>query len=262
MTSALLGAVARRALSACCRHQARRPLMLASTRRRGLAPSSKPPVHVEALGATPMTTEGAVELYDSWAATYDEALRSWEYPAPTRVAETLRSFLDGDGHQAELDVPILDLGCGTGMAGEALRVAGFVGPLAGVDVSTKSLEIAAAKPGLYAETAPAAIDVALPFDDGSFGAAVSVGVLSYCHHFETLFSEVVRVCRPGSTVVVTHRNELWDSNNRGVRTASDQLEDQGKWKLVHVGEPEDYMPQNPDPNEQSKRIRIIAWKTC
>lgn len=45
------------------------------------------PVAVDALGATPKTAEGAKELYEVWAADYDEALVSWDYPAPRRVAE-------------------------------------------------------------------------------------------------------------------------------------------------------------------------------
>ena len=74
---------------------------------------------------------------------------SWEYPAPRRVAEILLQHGLKKGNTASL----LDLGCGTGMSGEALVEHGFEGPFTGVDISQKSLDwMQTNKPGVYAHT--------------------------------------------------------------------------------------------------------------
>merc|ERR1740121_2330851 len=67
------------------------------------------------LGEFPKTADGARQLYDSWAADYDAALRSWSYPAPKRTAALLAEYLP-----SVRDGVVLDAGCGTGLSGEAL----------------------------------------------------------------------------------------------------------------------------------------------
>eukprot|EP00729_Bicosta_minor_P002580 gene2580-7000_t len=211
-------------------------------------------IAVDALGAMPKTADGARELYDTWAATYEESLRSWEYPAPSRAAETLKE------HGVDSASRLLDLGCGTGMLGDALRETGFEGEIEGVDISQASLEFAMAKPGVYATTYAGSLDAPMSFlEDASYDAAVSVGVLSYVEDFATFFSETARACKPGATVVMTHRRSLWDADYRGVQAASNALVEAGEWTLEVVGDAEDYMPLNPDPTESAKKIRLLVW---
>ena len=68
-------------------------------------------------------TEGAVtdaaELYDNWAEEYEADLRAVGYAAPERCARALASA------DPMLSSPILDLGCGLGLSGEALPRVGF-----------------------------------------------------------------------------------------------------------------------------------------
>ena len=92
-----------------------------------------------------LTTSPTSLWQDDWADSYDASLVSWGYPAPRRMAETLAA------HGVPSTAAILDLGCGTGMSGEALRAhdPSFSGTLTGVDISQKSLDlVAATKPGL------------------------------------------------------------------------------------------------------------------
>jgi predicted TPR repeat methyltransferase len=100
-------------------------------------------------------------------------LGSWGYPAPGRVAEALLEC------GADPSAPILDLGCGTGLAGSALRAKGFTGDITGVDISAESLRVAAVvRPNVYAELVQGNLDDGLPFLPSShFGSVVSVGVL-------------------------------------------------------------------------------------
>ena len=224
------------------RVRVRSRVLESSQQRRAASALADKGVAVEALGTTPKTAAGARQLYDDWAETYDAALASWEYPAPRRVAETLLEH--GVGASASL----LDLGCGTGLSGQALRTAGLGGAVTGVDISQTSLDLALSKPGVYSRGLAGSLDDPLPFlRDGEFDAALCVGVLSYVEDFASLFGETARACRPGAVVCMTHRGTQWDEDFRGVRSASQSLVESGAWKLEAVGKPEAYMPQNPDP---------------
>ncbi|HEU0304981.1 MAG TPA: methyltransferase domain-containing protein [Gaiellaceae bacterium] len=83
----------------------------------------------------------------------------------------------------------LDLGCGTGVALEPLRALGW--SVVGADVSEDLLDVAR-KRGLDAVVAPAE---ALPFDDASFDAAVSIWTHTDVDDFGTALSEISRVLR-------------------------------------------------------------------
>ncbi len=237
----------------------------------------------DALGSTAKTADGARALYDEWAPAYDATLRSWGYRADRRVAhEVLRCSRRDIGTRLRVRhegpaAHVLDLGCGTGLAGEALRAAGVRARLVGVDISGASLDLVAAhKPGLYdGGTLEASLDDGhlaqrLRFlldetngdaDDGRpVHAAVCCGVLSYIEHFDHFFADVASVLRPGGVLVATQRTSFWDNDERGCRSASEALEAAGRWALEHVGEPEEYMPRNPDPVERAKSIRVLVWR--
>ncbi len=217
--------------------------------------SRKKPVSYSALGELPKTADGAIALYDSWAKTYDAALISWGYPGPRRVAETIR------GYVVDTNTKLIDLGCGTGLSGEALASFGF-STIDGVDISQKSLDvISKSKHGVYNQLFQGSLDEPMSFlEDKTYDGAISVGVFSYVENFESLFSEIVRICRPSSIVAFTHRTELWDSDHRNCVSAAKALEASGKWRIEHVGSPEAYMPHNPDPAESEKTIRILVYR--
>ena len=213
-------------------------------------------VEAPALGQTAKTAEGAAELYDAWAKDYDDALKSWGYPVPERVAETL----------VELKVSttgvLIDLGCGTGMSGEAIRAKGFTGSLTGLDISKVSLEqIKLNKPNIYTNLEVANLDLPLPLNKTTpIDAFVSCGVFSYVENFEVLFGEIISRLRTNGYLIFSHHVAYWDDDRRGNRSFAEKLIASGQWTLERVGEPEDYMPLNPEPLESAKRIRIIVLK--
>ena len=175
--------------------------------------------------------------YDEWSTEYDAALAGWGYDAPDRAAALVLAEL------ASPAARILDAGCGTGLVGAALRARGAGGELLGIDLSERSLAIAAQR-GVYDELAPADLHQSLPFEAGRFDAVTCVGVLTYVPDTEAIWRELARVVRPGGAVVFTQRSDVWAE--RGCSGLVDRLERDGTWVVRHLTPPVDYMPGNPE----------------
>jgi predicted TPR repeat methyltransferase len=174
--------------------------------------------------------------YNQWAATYDHDLAAWSYRAPELVAGRIVDRLP-DARS------VLDAGCGTGLVGRALRAAGFAGEIHGTDVSKASLDVAEMT---NAYTTLAVADLQRPMDnaDDSFDALACVGVMTYVPGVETAWREFARVVGSGGLIVVTQREDLWDS--RGCQGVIDALAEASVWAPLEVTGPEPYLPGNPD----------------
>ena len=173
------------------------------------------------------------DRYDAWAQKYDDDLTSWRYQAPSVVADTVVT-------RHPQAASVLDVGCGTGLVGRALRDRGFAGQVRGIDISQASLEIAR-KGGAYDSLEPADLQQRLAFEDGSVDAVVCVGVMTYLPEVEAVWRELARVCRPGGVVVVTQREDLWDA--RECPAVVDRLQDEGVWTPLDVTGPAPYLPE-------------------
>ncbi len=136
-----------------------------------------------------------IEYYDRWSEVYDEELTENNYRQPRRCAEALAR------HLTNMDAPILDAGCGTGLSGLALREAGFTN-IEGCDFSPGMLEKAHSF-GIYDKLFTADLNKP-PLDspDGAYAALTAVGVFSYGHVMPDALDEFLRVLRPGSPIVI------------------------------------------------------------
>lgn len=105
-------------------------------------------------------------LYDDWAASYEAEVAENGYATPGRCADALKSYVP------DLAAPILDFGCGTGLSGLALKLAGF-DTIDGVDLSEEMLEGARAK-AVYRHLDLIEADGPLPRSDYSAIAAIGV----------------------------------------------------------------------------------------
>jgi predicted TPR repeat methyltransferase len=173
------------------------------------------------------------DRYDAWASRYDADLTAWSYRAPAIVADTVVSRMP----EAE---SVLDVGCGTGLSGRALRERGFRGRLIGRDISQLSLDLAR-QTGVYESLEQADLQQPLAFDDDSVDAVVCVGVMTYLPEVEAVWREFARVVRPGGLVVVTQREDIWDE--RGCPDVVDRLRDEGVWTPLDVTGPAPYLPE-------------------
>ena len=170
--------------------------------------------------------------YDEWAKGYDDDLASWSYQAPAVVADTVVTRHPQAG-------AVLDVGCGTGLVGRALRARGFAGQVLGLDISQASLEIAR-QGGAYDSVEQADLQQRLPLADDSVDASVCVGVMTYLPEVEAVWREFARVVRPGGLVVATQREDLWDS--RECQAVVDRLQDEGVWTPLEIRGPAPYLP--------------------
>ncbi len=110
-------------------------------------------------------------LYDRWAETYDAEIRENGYATPSRCAAALAGFVP------DQTAPVLDVGCGTGLSGLALRDAGFA-LIDGCDLSAEMLKQAAERDRLYRALIKIDLNDALPFEPGAYTAIAAIGVLA------------------------------------------------------------------------------------
>lgn len=107
------------------------------------------------------------QLFDDFAANFDENLASLQYRAPQLIAERLAREAAG-----KAPVDLLDAGCGTGLCGPLVR--SHARTLVGVDLSAAMVEKARARGGYdelivaelcaFMSTRPAAFDVVISAD--------------------------------------------------------------------------------------------------
>lgn len=173
------------------------------------------------------------DRYDEWAQCYDDDLASWSYQAPTVVAEIVAARHPEAGS-------VLDVGCGTGLVGRALRSGGFTGHLHGLDISRASLEIAR-QGGAYDTLDQADLQQRLAVNDDSVDAVVCVGVMTYLPEVEAVWRQFARVVRPGGLVVATQREDLW--HTRGCEAVVKRLQVDAVWEPVDITGPARYLPR-------------------
>jgi len=194
-----------------------------------------------------------------WADSYDDVLESWGCDAPQRTVEAMKQHLDVDFEDA--NATVLDLGCGTGLAGRALLEEGFRGTKCGMDISPKSVERSEQiyNGGCF----EGSLEKPFPSDvieKGPFDAVMCCGTMAYVHEFDVMFSEVLKVLKPGGIFVFTQLHFLWLDNADRIRDIADEFVHDGSWTAEYISEPIPYMPKNPDPYEAAKHVFYLVYR--
>ncbi len=135
-------------------------------------------------------------LFDGYAAEFDDNLRGkLRYQAPSllrRAVERARPGME--------PCDILDLGCGTGLAGrEFASLARF---MAGIDLSPRMLAHAEAT-GFYHQLIAGEVVAAIPEIRRAFDLALAADVLVYLGDLAPLFRAVYAALRPGGLFAAT-----------------------------------------------------------
>ena len=139
------------------------------------------------------TSGDVAEFYAGWAEDYEDELARNRYATPQRCAAALAP------HVEDRTRPIIDLGCGTGLSGVALREAGF-STLDGCDLSEEMLAHARAK-GIYRDLCTADLTAQLPMPTGAYAHAAAVGCLSPEYMPVTVVDEILKALAPRGCLV-------------------------------------------------------------
>ena len=157
-------------------------------------------IHVKILSAE--STDELMEVYDGWAARYDdELLGEWGYTSPQKAVDLLSESMRLS------DLRVLDAGCGTGLVGSLLKVAG-VPNITGIDYSSGMLAQAQEK-RIYDALHLMDMNQSLDLASNSFDAVTCIGTFTSTHVKPDAVRELVRVTRPGGSVIFTVRDAYW-----------------------------------------------------
>ena len=145
-------------------------------------------------------------MYDRWAEVYDRDLSNGEYQQPARCAATLASRLE------ENDAKILDVGCGTGLSGLALKNSGYT-TIDGCDLSQGMLD-KAGELGIYRRLFACDLNQPpLDVKDGTYDALTAVGVFSFGHIMPDAVDELLRVTRPGGFIIIGLNDHYYEEGS-------------------------------------------------
>jgi len=148
--------------------------------------------------ATPARLPSAYveRLFDAYAPRFDEALVGHlDYRAPQVIAALLDRLRPGGGWASALD-----LGCGTGLAGVALR--GRAARLDGIDLSRGMLRQAEAT-GRYARLVHGDLADEAAIPAGPYDLVLAADSLNYLGDLAPLFAAIGRRLAPGGLFVLT-----------------------------------------------------------
>ena len=136
-------------------------------------------------------------MYADWAARYEADMAEMGYLGADRTADALVRLAGTEG-------AVHDFGCGTGLAGETLRAAGF-DRIDGSDLTPEMIEIARAK-GLYRSLVVSDPDAPIRFADDVV-AVCAAGVISVGAGPAALLPAILGAMRPGTVLALTYNQD-------------------------------------------------------
>ncbi|MEP1443161.1 MAG: class I SAM-dependent methyltransferase [Hyphomicrobiales bacterium] len=144
-------------------------------------------------------------MYEAWADTYDSELVENGYQQPIRCAHALKTIMPEASS-------ILDIGCGTGLSGDALKKAGFSN-IDGCDFSPAMLE-KAKHTNAYNRLFQADLNKPpLSVADRAYDAVTVVGVFSMQHVKVEAMDDLLRTVRPGGAMVIGLNDKFYRQGN-------------------------------------------------
>ena len=160
--------------------------------------------------------------YDGWAKTYDAENAALGFRVPILAAGLFARYVPVD------DRPILDAGCGTGLAGDNLKILGYRN-IVGIDLSEPMLAQARRRK-VYSRLEKMVLGDRLNFPSDMFAAVIVTGVFTKGHAPPSSFDDLIRVTQAGGFMVFNVRDDIYEEY--GFREKMEELEADGLWRLV------------------------------
>ncbi len=147
-----------------------------------------------------LTVQDNRELYAAWAKTYENDFASeMDYILPNRVAQI---FLDMGGTG-----PVLDVGAGTGLAGQALARLG-IHPIDAIDLSDAMLDVASKKK-IYRNLFTSDITQPIATSNYSYQGVISSGTFTHGHVGPSAIDNLLSVARGGAFFALSINKNHW-----------------------------------------------------
>ena len=144
--------------------------------------------------------------YDTWAEIYDQDLTP-HYDTPSRAAQQVSQYWD------DKTVTILDVGCGTGLMGQALANLGYIN-IEGLDVSRGMLEVARQKQ-CYSRLFEFNLiqdNLLNDPDVEKYSAIISAGCITFGHAPAHILARIFAWLKPGGIFHITVRQDFMDQD--------------------------------------------------
>ena len=142
------------------------------------------------------------DFYDKWADDYDRQMQDGlGYVSPENIALCLSRYT------STLDGAVLDVGCGTGLTGQAAKNLGFK-CIDGLDLSPAMLDVARGT-AVYRHLIAADLLQPLALNNDTYSAVISSGTFTHGHVGPDALDEILRVLKPGGLLACTIHFDLW-----------------------------------------------------
>ena len=144
------------------------------------------------------------QLYSEWAESYDETMADFDYQTPRRCVEALQR------HCTSPLVRILDVGCGSGISGQALYDGGF-SVIDGSDISAEMLDLAANRPAVYQSLQLVSLDNPFDFEKGAYDVITAMGVIADKHAPPAAIAELLSKLEAGGLLIFSLNNHTLEN---------------------------------------------------
>ena len=163
-----------------------------------------------------------IDFYREWSDSYDKELFETGYATPLRCAKALESI------NASKNEKIIDIGCGTGLSGEAFKKLGFT-DIHGSDFSKEMIKIAKSKK-IYSKLILSKSSDPLNFKKEYYSTSAAVGVFSPLHAGPEMIPEMLKIARVGKFFVFSLNDHALE--NPSYLDTISRLEENGEGKIV------------------------------
>jgi predicted TPR repeat methyltransferase len=180
------------------------------------------------------SSEETKAMYDRWSQVYDQDLTTGNYQQPARCAQALSELC------TDKSINILDIGCGTGLSGLALKEQGYMA-IDGCDLSQGMLD-KAGELEIYRRLFSCNLNEP-PIDakDADYDAVTAVGVFSFGHIMPDAVDEMLRVLKPAGTMIIGLNDHYYDEGS--LTRKLELLENQETIEIVKK-EHGEHIPEN------------------
>ena len=152
------------------------------------------------------TPEDNIKLYKVWASSYDDDFaKKNDYRSPVLISNYY------DKYSNKNDVPVLDVGAGTGLIAEVMNKKNTI-DIDAIDISPEMLESAKSK-NCYNKLIEADLTKNLGIDNNYYGAIVSAGTFTHGHIGPNALDELLRVTKPSGLFVITIHSKVYVNQN-------------------------------------------------